>query len=122
MSRPRPGQPMVRYGLLPPPPYAEHHMAMPALDLARTDWTADEIRQLNADAPGDWPRYEVVDGVLLVVRNAPRPLHQAALDLLFRRLDPYVRRHRIGWLTRSPAEIELDGRTLVQPDMFVVPL
>jgi Uma2 family endonuclease len=93
-------------------------MAMPALQLpARTDWTAAEVR----DFPDDGNRYEVVDGELLV-SPSPRLLHQRACAELDRALHPYVGAHRLGEVLRSPADIEFDPRTLVQPDVFVVPL
>ena len=37
-------------------------------------------------------------------------------------LAPFVRAHRIGRVLLSPADIEFDERTLVQPDLFVAPL
>jgi len=77
-------------------------------------WTAERIRAL----PDDGLRHEVVDGEHLV-SPAPRPLHQIALAGLFRRLDPYVLRHGLGRVLSSPADIELDPRTLMQPDLFV---
>jgi Uma2 family endonuclease len=77
-------------------------------------WTAEHIRAL----PDDGLRHEVVDGEHLV-SPAPRPLHQAAVAELMRRLDPYVREHHLGRVWTSPADIELDPRTLMQPDVFV---
>jgi Uma2 family endonuclease len=77
-------------------------------------WTAERIRAL----PDDGLRHEVVDGEHLV-SPSPRPLHQAAVAELMWRLDPYVREHRLGRLWTSPADIELDPRTLMQPDVFV---
>lgn len=93
-------------------------MAMPALQFpARTDWTAEEVRGF----PDDGNRYEVVDGALLV-SPSPRLLHQRACSSLERALHPFVTAHRLGEVFRSPADIEFDVRTLVQPDVFVVPL
>src|SRR5437868_12995834 len=42
---------------------AEHIMAMPA---AQRRWAAQEVRQLIAESPLQTPRYELVDGELLV--------------------------------------------------------
>jgi Uma2 family endonuclease len=84
---------------------------------ATMDWTAERVRAL----PEDGKRYEVVDGELLVT-PAPRWAHQHAVAELFRRLDPYVRDNAVGEVTFSPADVELDPQTLVQPDLFVVPL
>ncbi len=85
-------------------------------------WTAAAVRDLmERQDPDDPTRYEVVDGELLVT-PAPRALHQAAATLLFTLLHPYVTEHKIGWLSWSPADIELDPKTLVQPDLYVAPL
>ena len=89
-------------------------MSMPH---AAADWTAERVRAL----PDDGLRYEVVDGELLVT-PAPRWAHQRAVAELFVILREHVRRHRLGEVTFSPADVELDPRTLVQPDLFVVPL
>jgi Uma2 family endonuclease len=77
-------------------------------------WTAERIRAL----PDDGLRHEVVDGEHLV-SPSPRPLHQFAVAELFWYLDRYVREHRLGRLWTSPADLELDPKTLVQPDLFV---
>lgn len=89
-------------------------MAMPH---DTTVWTPEMALAL----PGDGNRYEVVDGELIVT-PAPRPSHQIVLRELFLRLEPYVREQRVGLLLWSPADISLDPRALVQPDLFVVPL
>jgi len=79
-------------------------------------WTAERVKAL----PADGNRYECVDGELLVT-PAPRPRHQVALQTLFLRLHPYMAEHGLGDALLSPADIELDPETLVQPDLFVVP-
>jgi len=88
-------------------------MSMPAA----TDWTAERVRAL----PDDGKRYEVVDGELLVTPS-PRLLHQRALGELLFRLAEYVRETGIGEVFFSPSDVEFDSRTMVQPDLFVVPL
>jgi Uma2 family endonuclease len=80
------------------------------------DWTVERVLAL----PDDGNRYEVVDGELLV-SPAPTLLHQRALLLLLRPLDAYVEKHQVGSVLMSPADIEFDERTLLQPDLFVVP-
>lgn len=90
-------------------------MAMPALQ--ERYWTADDVRAL----PDDGKRYECIDGELLVT-PAPRGLHQLALRELFLRLQPYVVEHGLGELLWSPADIELEPKALVQPDLFVLQL
>jgi Uma2 family endonuclease len=80
-------------------------------------WTAAMVREL----PDDGKRYEVVGGELLVT-PAPSFDHQEAVGCLFVRLRGYLRAHLVGHVAMSPADIELDPQTLVQPDAFVVPL
>jgi len=88
-------------------------MSMPRTAM---DWTAERVRAL----PDDGKRYEVVDGELLVTPS-PRTPHQRALGELHFRLTEYVRATGIGEVFFSPSDVEFDPRTLVQPDLFVVP-
>ena len=92
-------------------------MSMPA---PARHWTVDEVRAMQ-DEERAWPRYELIDGELLVT-PAPRRLHQRAVAELFRLVDPYVRAHGLGVTEFSPADIQLEPGTLVQPDLFVSPL
>jgi Uma2 family endonuclease len=85
-------------------------------------WTAEEVRALP-DPPFGAPyqRYEVVDGVLLV-SPSPRHAHQRAVGALLVELTLYLRgTPGIGEALLSPSDVELDLRSLVQPDLFVVP-
>lgn len=91
-------------------------MAMPAL-MPRV-WTAAEVQALPDDPQH---RYECVDGVLLV-SPTPRLVHQLALTELWKALDAVVRPNGIGMAVVAPSEWVLDERTLVQPDIYVVPL
>ena len=77
-------------------------------------WTAERIRTL----PDDGLRHEVVDGAHLV-SPSPRLQHQRALRLLYHPVRDYVEGNRLGEVFWSPADVELDPRTLVQPDLFV---
>lgn len=81
------------------------------------NWTAERVRAL----PDDGWRHEVVDGELLVTPS-PTWRHQRAVGALYRRVHEYVAGHRLGSVVLAPADVELDPRTLVQPDLFVVPL
>ncbi len=72
------------------------------------------------DEAHHWPRYELVDGLLLVT-NAPRPVHQLVLGELHVALHRYVRANRLGLVLASPSALELEPNTVVQPDLFVVP-
>jgi Uma2 family endonuclease len=81
------------------------------------DWTVERVLKL----PDDGNRYEAVDGELLV-SPAPSLPHQVAVQALYERLKPYVSAHALGRVLLSPADIEFDERTLLQPDLFVAPL
>jgi Uma2 family endonuclease len=80
-------------------------------------WTAERVRAL----PSDGNRYEVIAGELFVT-PAPSFDHQDAVQRLFSPIQQYLERTRAGYAALSPADIELDPDTLVQPDLFVVPL
>jgi len=83
---------------------------------AMQEWTAEKVRAL----PDDGKRYEVIDGELLVT-PAPRLAHQSAVVEMWRLLADHAKRTGIGFAFTSPADIELDPKTLVQPDVFVAP-
>jgi Uma2 family endonuclease len=87
-------------------------MVMP--HLVERYWTADDVRAL----PDDGNRYECIDGALLVTPS-PRWTHQRAVFRLMLRLTAFVDEHALGDLLFSPADIELEPGTLVQPDAFV---
>ena len=91
-------------------------MGMPAL---HRHWTAAEVRALMSDT-NPAPRYELLDGDLLVT-PAPRPIHQRVVQQLHLLLAPYVERSGIGEVLLSPADLELQPETILQPDLFVVP-
>jgi Uma2 family endonuclease len=91
-------------------------MAMPAL-MPRI-WTAADVQALPDDPSN---RYECVDGELLV-SPSPRTLHQSALTELALLLGPLVRSAGVGAIVCAPSDWVLDPRTLVQPDLYVVPL
>ena len=83
-------------------------------------WTAYEVRALMEASPTHWPRYEAIDGELIVT-PAPRLAHQEMLELLRDVLKPYVARHALGRVLGSPADLELEKDSIIQPDLFVVP-
>ena len=89
-------------------------MGMPS---SAIPWTREMVLAL----PNDGNRYELLDGELLVT-PAPQARHQDAVLALLRRLGPYVREHGIGHLSMAPADLELEGDQVAQPDVFVVPL
>jgi Uma2 family endonuclease len=95
-------------------------MHMPAIRSHPKRWTAYDVRALMEASPSHWPRYETIDGDL-IVSPAPRLAHQLALELLRDVLGPYIKANALGLLLASPADIELEKDALVQPDLFVVP-
>jgi Uma2 family endonuclease len=84
---------------------------------APTYWTAEMVRAL----PEDGNRYEVVYGELLVT-PAPRPWHEVIQTRLILALGRYLEREPVGVVLGSRADISWTPDTLVQPDIFVVPL
>mgnify|MGYP002336251098 CR=1 FL=1 len=82
--------------------------------------TADMVRALT-DETRHWPRYETVHGELLVT-PAPRPWHQTVTLRLAAALVAYTAREPGGEVFTSPADISWGPDTLVQPDVFVVPI
>ena len=93
-------------------------MGMPAAN-ARP-WTYEEVLALIDEQEDRSVRYEFVDGALLVTPS-PGGYHQRIILELFRLLDPYVRMHGIGEVRLGPSEVMLLPKTVVQPDLFVVP-
>lgn len=82
-------------------------------------WSVEEVHARQEQDPGR--RYEVVDGELLV-SPAPRRSHQRVVARLLRLLSDYVERTGLGEVLTSPSDVYRDGRTSVQPDLFVLPL
>ena len=79
-------------------------------------WTYEDYRR----TPDDGRRYEVIRGVLRV-SPAPAPHHQRVLARLFRILDRFVTRRKIGEVFLSPLDVLLPGLTSpIQPDLLFV--
>jgi Uma2 family endonuclease len=97
---------------------AEQIMGMPAI---KRRWTAREVRELVDQNPLWTPRYELVDGELLVT-PAPLLVHQEAVGSLFLLLRDYLVKEPVGHALTSPADVELEPEFLTQPDVFVMPL
>jgi Uma2 family endonuclease len=99
--------------------FAEHFMAMPAI--AKHVWTVEEVEELIDERPGYTPRYELVDGELLVT-PAPSGRHQRILAELFVLVREYVKRHKLGEARFSPGTVRLTPNTRFEPDLYVIPL
>src|SRR5437868_5524401 len=103
---------MLADDLLFPKRRAEHIMAMPAPHSeARRHWTAREVCELIARSPLQTPRYELVDGELLVTPS-PNYSHQRAVALLLRALDEYVTAMDVGRALASPFDVELEPESI----------
>ena len=92
-------------------------MGMPVADRR---WTAREVRALIEENPLQTPRYELVDGELLVTPS-PGVLHQRAVARLMGALIADLERERVGEVLTSPFDVELEPESITQPDIFVLP-
>lgn len=93
-------------------------MGMPAI--TRQAWTRAEVLALIDANPLHTPRYELVDGDLLVTPG-PAGIHQKAVVQIIVALYPFLERTGIGELLVSPSDVQLEAESLVQPDLYVVP-
>lgn len=80
-------------------------------------YTADMVRAF----PEDRNKYEVVHGELLVT-PAPRAWHEVIVLRLSERLSAYVREDGIAYVFGSRSDISWAPDTMVQPDVFAVPI
>jgi Uma2 family endonuclease len=78
-------------------------------------WTYDDYAAL----PDDGHRYEIVDGVLYM-SPAPSREHQNAALEIAAYLRTYVKLAGLGQVYIAPFDVQLDPRTVVQPDVLVV--
>ncbi|MEO8333541.1 MAG: Uma2 family endonuclease [bacterium] len=90
-------------------------MAMPAV---AKFWSQEEVREMQGSRA--WPRYELIDGELLVT-SSPSVPHQRFIVELLVLIRAYVIAHDVGEVLTSPADIELDQGSVLQPDIFVIP-
>jgi Uma2 family endonuclease len=106
----------LRRALLPFDVDAEQTMGMPATHSQR--YTAADVLAMP-EQPGK--TIEVIDGELFVTPS-PNWGHQGVTQILSAALFNYTRSQRVGITRSSPADIIPEPDTLVQPDVFVVPL
>ena len=78
-------------------------------------WTRDMVLAL----PEAGNRYELLDGELLVT-PAPSPRHQDAVRVVLGLLHRYLEGVGEGAVYAAPADVSLDGRQYLQPDLLVV--
>lgn len=78
-------------------------------------WTYNDYAAL----PGDGHRYEIVDGVLYMA-PAPNREHQNAALEIATYLRTHIKLTGLGQVYIAPFDVQLDVRTVVQPDVIVV--
>src|SRR5262249_37814033 len=109
---------IVRNAELRPSLAAEHIMAMAVSRPHR--WTAAEVERLVDEREGMSPRYELVDGELLVT-PAPSGRHQRIIFELAVRLRDYMIREQLGEVRLGPGKLDLVTGERYEPDIFVLP-
>ena len=77
-------------------------------------WTYEEYYRLNDDQ-----RYEIIDGNLLMAPS-PDSWHQDWSRKLFRLMDQFVTRNKLGEVYYAPFDVVLDSDNTVQPDLIFV--
>ena len=80
------------------------------------EWTYDAYAAL----PDDGQRYEIIDGVLLLMMFAQSPQHQRVVGRISRYLSTYVENADSGEVFIGPLDVELFPKTVVQPDILVI--
>lgn len=118
MAPRRPGERIVQRAQLHLESEAEQIMSMPVV--RRDRWTTDDLDRLIVEREGFTPRYELVDGELLVT-PAPSWRHQRIILELAASLKAYLGRQRLGEVLLGPAELKLASGERYEPDLFVVP-
>ncbi|PDW03046.1 Uma2 family endonuclease [Candidatus Viridilinea mediisalina] len=78
-------------------------------------WTVADYEQL----PDDGMRYELINGDLRMT-PAPNLAHQTMSGLIFYHLLQAVQFSGTGRVFAAPVDVQLDGATIVQPDIVVV--
>lgn len=99
-------------------PVAEQIMFMAAT--RKHHWTTEDVALLVDQREGYSPRYELVDGELLVTPGPSGRHQRIALELAVL-LRHYVQRQSLGEVRLGPGEIALESENRFEPDIFVAP-
>jgi Uma2 family endonuclease len=83
---------------------------------AKRFWTYDEML---AELPETNLPTELWDGEI-IISPTPSPSHQTIVGKLFRSLDDFVTRHKLGIVFLSPLDVVLSQHRVVQPDLLFV--
>ncbi len=79
------------------------------------EWTYSDYRAI----PVDGRRYEIVNGVLLLMPSPSRS-HQKTVGELFAYLRTHIQTSGLGEVYMAPFDVELAPDTVFQPDVLVV--
>lgn len=93
-------------------------MVMPASQGSERRYTLEEFERLRDAAPPG-PRYEFLDGEILV-SPSPNLVHQRIVLRLAMLLEPFVRANGLGELVVSPFDVRFGARRVFQPDLLVM--
>ena len=83
-------------------------------------YTLQEFERIRDAAPPG-PRYEYVDGDILVTPS-PNWRHQRIIVLLAVLLEPFVKQNAIGSLVVAPFDVRFGTTRVFQPDLLVMTL
>jgi Uma2 family endonuclease len=70
--------------------------------------------------PGEYPRYELLEGELIELTPSPTARHQRILINLLRVLDTHNQTFQLGEILMAPLDVVLSPRTVVQPDIIFI--
>ncbi|MGH9201426.1 MAG: Uma2 family endonuclease [Vicinamibacterales bacterium] len=84
-------------------------------------WSIEDVERLIDEREGYTPRYELVEGELLV-SPSPSLRHQRIIIRLALRLAAYVDRFGLGEALVGPVAVRLGLESYFEPDLCVVPL
>ena len=79
------------------------------------DWTYNEYIAL----PDDWKRYEIANGVLVMIPSSTGS-HQDTIGEVFFHLRSHLKLTGLGLVRLAPFDVELTPQDVFQPDVFVV--
>lgn len=82
-------------------------------------YTVEEVREMQ-DEERPWPRYELIDGELIVTEG-PGIIHGLAFQEILFALYKYLDGQRGAKVLFSSSDLELEPDSLVQPDVFIYP-